>query len=121
MSSWLIDCAVLVPLIVWKVSYTEIDFSTYLEQSRLWWKAGVTDYSLIAGASGPCVYPAGHLYFYSLIDWLSDQQWLFNGIDKIRVGQFVFVFIYAVNLFLVHCIYAKVFEGNDDDDDDEVK
>lgn len=51
-------------LIVLRVPYTEIDFSTYLEQAQRY-VDGERDYSRIGGKSGPCVYPAAHLYLHA--------------------------------------------------------
>ncbi len=63
----------LLHLIIRHVAFTEIDYATYLQQAALFVDGEVTDYTLITGDSGPCVYPAGHLYIYG---WFWKQvQW----------------------------------------------
>ncbi|KAK0549375.1 dolichyl-P-Man:Man(5)GlcNAc(2)-PP-dolichol alpha-1,3-mannosyltransferase [Tilletia horrida] len=86
----------LTSLIVLKVPYTEIDYSTYLQQAALFAQKGVRDYFQITGDSGPCVYPAGHLYLYSLFS-------LFTS--SIFQAQVVFAVIYVVNLGIVIALY----------------
>ncbi|KAK0550760.1 dolichyl-P-Man:Man(5)GlcNAc(2)-PP-dolichol alpha-1,3-mannosyltransferase [Tilletia horrida] len=86
----------LTSLIVLKVPYTEIDYSTYLQQAALFAQKGVRDYFQITGDSGPCVYPAGHLYLYSLFS-------LFTS--SIFQAQVVFGVIYVVNLGIVIALY----------------
>jgi alpha-1,3-mannosyltransferase len=80
------------------VSYTEIDFSTYMEQVTVYLN-GERDYIHIRGATGPCVYPAGYLYLYSLI-----KKWTINGTD-IRHAQYIFAYFYVVTQALVLYIY----------------
>jgi alpha-1,3-mannosyltransferase len=60
---------------------------------------GERDYIHIRGATGPCVYPAGYLYLYSLI-----QSWTDNG-TNIRRAQYIFAFFYVVSQALVLYIY----------------
>ena len=54
------------------ISYTEIDWKAYMEQVEKFIN-GERDYLKIEGVTGPCVYPAGHLYIFSLLYWLSDS------------------------------------------------
>ncbi|GAA5959653.1 hypothetical protein JCM8115_001280 [Rhodotorula mucilaginosa] len=72
--------------IVRYVPYTEIDFSTYLQQAQAFMD-GERDYALLKGESGPANYPALHIYLYSALSWLTDRskhleraQWAFAGI-----------------------------------------
>ena len=53
--------AVICWVIIKKVAYTEIDYSTYLEQAAMVREDGVYEYGSIRGAQGPLVYPAGHV------------------------------------------------------------
>lgn len=102
------DSVFIVLLLLWEcllcsvimhyVSYTEIDFSTYMEQVTVYLQ-GERDYIHIRGATGPCVYPAGYLYLYSLI-----KSWTDNG-TNIRHAQFIFAFFYTVTQALVLYIY----------------
>jgi alpha-1,3-mannosyltransferase len=88
---------ILTALIIRRIPYTEIDWSTYLQQvHQICWQ-GEYDYSRIAGDSGPLVYPAGFV-------------WIFAGFrmvcgDSIRAGQILFAAIYLRNLFVVCLIY----------------
>ncbi|MCJ1249760.1 dolichyl-P-Man:Man(5)GlcNAc(2)-PP-dolichol alpha-1,3-mannosyltransferase [Trapelia coarctata] len=82
----LVTDAVLCALIIWKVPYTEIDYSTYMVQVSQY-LAGERDYTLIEGPTGPLVYPAAHLYIYSALSWLTTggrdiwpAQWVFGGV-----------------------------------------
>ena len=69
----------LTAIIILKVPYTEIDWLTYMQQVQFF-KEGERDYLLIRGDTGPLVYPAGHLYVYSLLSQFSidDAQWVFG-------------------------------------------
>lgn len=80
---------------------TEIDFSTYMEQVKLFLD-GSRDYSNIKGATGPCVYPAGHLYIYSIIYAITD------GGSNVATGQLLFLLCYLVNLAVILSIYCKL-------------
>lgn len=80
---------------------TEIDWSTYMEQVECF-KYGERNYSMISGATGPLVYPAGHLYIYSVFHSIT------NGGKTIVTAQYIFTFLYLVNLLTVLLIHAKV-------------
>ncbi|BGP44014.1 dolichyl-P-Man:Man(5)GlcNAc(2)-PP-dolichol alpha-1,3-mannosyltransferase [Rhodotorula kratochvilovae] len=74
---------VLCVAVVHYVRYTEIDFSTYLQQAQAF-LSGARDYSLMKGDSG---YPALHIYAYAGLSWLTDggkalqrAQWAFAGV-----------------------------------------
>lgn len=84
-------------LIIWKVSYTEIDYKTYIQQVKIFLN-GERDYSRIAGDSGPLVYPAGFLYIYSVIYYICK--------DSILYGQLVFAFVQGLSFWLVQRLYA---------------
>ena len=51
---------------------------------------GKRDYKAIEGDTGPIVYPAGHLYAYSVLYWLSSY-------GSIRAAQIIFGALYLVN------------------------
>ncbi|GJN94724.1 hypothetical protein Rhopal_007815-T1 [Rhodotorula paludigena] len=68
------------------VRYTDIDFSTYLQQAQAFLD-GERDYSLMTGESGPAYYPALHIYAYSALSYLTEggkhlerAQWAFAGV-----------------------------------------
>lgn len=94
---WLGD-ALLSLLIVRHVAYTEIDFSTYMQQVEVF-LGGERDYSNIAGDTGPCVYPAAFLYIYWGLHSLTSA-----GAD-ILTGQLVFVGLYLATLLAVMAVY----------------
>lgn len=60
---------------------------------------GEVDYSKLRGETGPLVYPAGFVYIYSGIYYLT------NG--NIFQSQIIFVFLYLLTLFVVSLIYRK--------------
>jgi alpha-1,3-mannosyltransferase len=93
--------AVLCGLIIWKVPYTEIDWETYMVQVRLFFD-GERNYSKITGPTGPLVYPALHVYLYSLLYTLTD------GGTNIQKAQLIFAGSYLVTLALVLACYRKV-------------
>lgn len=64
--------------------------------------SGERDYTRIAGPTGPLVYPAGHVYLYSGLHWLTD------GGENIRVAQWVFWGVYVGVLGVVGGCYEGV-------------
>jgi len=48
---------------------------------------GERDYAAIEGSTGPIVYPAGHLYSYTLLYWLT-------GHGQVALAQPIFVVLY---------------------------
>lgn len=83
--------AVLCAAIILRVNYTEIDWLAYMQQVELF-IAGERDYSLIKGQTGPVVYPAGHLYLFSALYWITDQ-----GKD-ILTAQVMFAGLYLATI-----------------------
>ncbi|GMS84635.1 hypothetical protein PENTCL1PPCAC_6810 [Pristionchus entomophagus] len=96
---WIVE-AVVSLLIVKRVPYTEIDWSTYMQQVALYDK-GERNYSKIEGDTGPCVYPGGHLVLFNILSYLT------NGGKDIRLAQYIFVGFYLINLALVFRLYYK--------------
>lgn len=60
---------------------------------------GTRNYGEIYGSTGPLVYPAGHLYTFTTLRFLS------AGGENVFMAQHLFLLIYAVNAFLVVTIY----------------
>uniref|UniRef100_T1KW27 dolichyl-P-Man:Man5GlcNAc2-PP-dolichol alpha-1,3-mannosyltransferase n=1 Tax=Tetranychus urticae TaxID=32264 RepID=T1KW27_TETUR len=87
--------------IVQRIKYTEIDWSTYMQQVKCFLN-GELNYANISGDTGPIVYPAGHLYIYSILYFLTNQG------TSIRLGQYFFVILYIFNLVAVFNIYNQV-------------
>jgi alpha-1,3-mannosyltransferase len=92
--------AVVGHLIIQYVPYTEIDWSTYMQQVSLF-KAGERDYVQIRGDTGPLVYPAGFLYVFSVLHSLTD------GGENIRRAQYIFLGFYLATIATVLAIYYR--------------
>ena len=90
----------LTALIVQRVPYTEIDFTTYVGQARLFLK-GERVYTRLdpVNGSGPCVYPAGHLYVYAALASLS------QGASDLVPAQLFFAALYLATFALVAQLY----------------
>ncbi|OOQ89359.1 Dol-P-Man:Man(5)GlcNAc(2)-PP-Dol alpha-1,3-mannosyltransferase [Penicillium brasilianum] len=93
--------AALCALVIWMISYTEIDWSTYMQQVSLY-IAGERDYTVIKGSTGPLVYPAAHVYIYTLLHNLTD------GGRDILLGQILFAGLYLATLIVVMACYRQV-------------
>ncbi|GAA5863844.1 hypothetical protein JCM8547_006082 [Rhodosporidiobolus lusitaniae] len=100
-------------VIIKRVRYTEIDFSTYLEQAQHFLN-GERDYSQIRGESGPCVYPSLHLYLYSLLFHLVQPVFgEVKGVPMRIVGghleraQWAFAGVYVLSLACVFVVYGR--------------
>ncbi|VIO94954.1 Uncharacterized protein BM_BM4956 [Brugia malayi] len=94
---WIFD-AVLCTLVIRKVPYTEIDWTTYMQQVSCY-EQGIRNYTKIEGDTGPIVYPAGHIWFYLILSHITN-----HGHD-IRTAQYIFGFLYLTSLLLVFRIY----------------
>lgn len=92
--------AVLCAGIIYRIPYTEIDWVAYMEQVEIFLK-GERDYALIKGQTGPLVYPAGHVYVFTALHWLTD-----NGRD-IVVGQIAFAGLYLATLAVTIATYRR--------------
>lgn len=90
--------AVLVSLIVAYVPYTKIDWDAYMSQVS-GFLGGERDYSKLKGDTGPLVYPAGFLYIYSAIQYVTGGE--------VYPAQILFGVLYIVNLAMVLFIYLK--------------
>jgi alpha-1,3-mannosyltransferase len=82
------------------VPYTEIDWEAYMQQVDTF-QAGELDYINIKGGTGPLVYPAGFLYFFSAI------KALIGGGSNVSAAQHVFIVIYALNSLVILLIYRQ--------------
>ncbi|KAL3328715.1 hypothetical protein AABB24_036045, partial [Solanum stoloniferum] len=69
----LIADSILVALIIAYVPYTKIDWDAYMSQVTGFLE-GERDYSNLKGDTGPLVYPAGFLYIYSAIQYVTGGQ-----------------------------------------------
>ncbi|SPO31726.1 related to Alpha-1,3-mannosyltransferase [Ustilago trichophora] len=97
-----IASVVLSQLVIRRISFTEIDFQTYVGQAALFLD-GERDYAKLdpEGGSGPCVYPAVHLYVYSFFHWLTD------GGKNILPAQNVFAALATATNLIVALLYRQ--------------
>lgn len=86
--------------VIKKVKYTEIDWVAYMQEVE-GVVNGTFDYSQLKGDTGPLVYPAGFVYFFGLLYYVTDY-----GSD-IRFAQYIFAGFYLLLLVLVFRIYLK--------------
>lgn len=64
--------------------------------------SGERDYTAIKGSTGPLVYPAAHVYIYTLLHNLTD------GGRDILLGQILFAGFYLATLIVVIACYRQV-------------
>jgi alpha-1,3-mannosyltransferase len=62
---------------------------------------GERNYENMAGDTGPLVYPAGFVYIFSALRWLTNEG------ENIFAGQCIFVALYLVTLNIVLRLYRK--------------
>lgn len=62
---------------------------------------GTWDYSLLKGQTGPLVYPAGFVYFFTILYYITSYG------RNIRLAQYIFCGFYLLTIFLVFRIYSK--------------
>lgn len=79
---------------------TEIDWVAYMEQVELF-LGGEKDYTRIEGGTGPLVYPAAHVYTYTVLYYITDQG------RNILLAQCIFAGLYLATLALVIACYRK--------------
>jgi alpha-1,3-mannosyltransferase len=77
---------------------TEIDWKAYMQQVQQF-VDGKRDYVKIRGDTGPIVYPAGHLYVYTILFALTD------GGKNIQLAQAIFTALYLLTLAVVMACY----------------
>lgn len=90
--------AILSVLIVFKVPYTEIDWEAYMSHISLF-RAGERDYSKLIGGTGPCVYPGGYIYIYTLVQKITG--------GAVFPAQILFLALYLATLATVLTIYVR--------------
>ena len=86
-------------LIILKIPYTEIDWIAYMEEVDFWME-GEYDYQKIHGNTGPLVYPAGFLYMFGFLQWLTGRD--------IPKAQVIFLVFYLATQAVVMTLYTLV-------------
>ncbi|XP_058076115.1 uncharacterized protein LOC131224774 isoform X6 [Magnolia sinica] len=97
-STLLVLDALLISLIIAYVPYTKIDWDAYMSQVSGFLE-GERDYGKLKGDTGPLVYPAGFLYVYSAIQFVTGGE--------VYPAQILFGILYIVNLGIILFIYIK--------------
>ncbi|KAL6427995.1 hypothetical protein ACFW04_008414 [Cataglyphis niger] len=87
-------------LVIENVSYTEIDWRAYMQEVEGFLN-GTMDYSKLRGDTGPLVYPAGFVYIFSGLYYVTSR-----GAD-IKTAQYIYAIVYAITLMLVFKIYSR--------------
>ncbi|CAH9117417.1 unnamed protein product [Cuscuta epithymum] len=90
--------SIFVSLIIAYVPYTKIDWDAYMSQVS-GFLGGERNYENLKGDTGPLVYPAGFLYLYSAIQYVTGGQ--------VFLAQTLFGFLYILNLGITLSIYLK--------------
>lgn len=87
--------------VIYFVPYTEIDWIAYMQEVAGVIKSSQFDYKQLRGATGPLVYPAGFVYVYSLLYFLTREG------SNIFAAQIVFAILHSLTLGLTLAIYYK--------------
>ncbi|KAJ3231436.1 dolichyl-P-Man:Man(5)GlcNAc(2)-PP-dolichol alpha-1,3-mannosyltransferase [Chytriomyces hyalinus] len=85
--------------ILYGVSYTEIDWQAYMQQTTQF-MGGERDYSAISGGTGPLVYPAGFVYIFSLLNWVT------GGGKSIVLAQWIYADFAVLTMYIVLTLYT---------------
>ncbi|KAM9792031.1 dol-P-Man:Man(5)GlcNAc(2)-PP-Dol alpha-1,3-mannosyltransferase [Syngnathus typhle] len=86
--------------VIQKVAYTEIDWKAYMDEVEGVIN-GTYDYTELKGDTGPLVYPAGFVYIFTVLYYITGSG------ANIRVGQYLFAVFYLITLLLVFRIYCR--------------
>ncbi|XP_019739271.1 dol-P-Man:Man(5)GlcNAc(2)-PP-Dol alpha-1,3-mannosyltransferase [Hippocampus comes] len=96
---WLLEIGINV-WVIQKVAYTEIDWKAYMDEVEGVIN-GTYDYTQLKGDTGPLVYPAGFVYIFTALYYITN-----SGVN-IRLGQYIFAAFYLITLLLVFRIYCR--------------
>nr|XP_046215433.1 LOW QUALITY PROTEIN: dol-P-Man:Man(5)GlcNAc(2)-PP-Dol alpha-1,3-mannosyltransferase-like [Oncorhynchus gorbuscha] len=86
--------------VIQKVAYTEIDWKAYMDEVEGVIN-GTYDYTQLKGDTGPLVYPAGFVYMFTALYYVTN-----HGVN-IRLAQYLFAVFYLLTLLLVFRIYHR--------------
>ena len=92
--------AVLNLLVIHSVRYTEIDWRAYMQEVE-GVVNGTWDYSKLRGDTGPLVYPAGFVWLYMGLYYITSHG------TNILLAQYIFAGLYLANLALVFRILVR--------------
>jgi len=87
-------------VVIQTVKYTEIDWMAYMQEVEGVIN-GTYDYSKLRGDTGPLVYPAGFVWLYTALYYLTSHG------TNVRLAQHIFSLLYLLNLGLVFRIMVK--------------
>ncbi|XP_042283995.1 dol-P-Man:Man(5)GlcNAc(2)-PP-Dol alpha-1,3-mannosyltransferase isoform X1 [Thunnus maccoyii] len=96
---WLLEIGINV-WVIQKVAYTEIDWKAYMDEVEGVIN-GTYDYTQLKGDTGPLVYPAGFVYIFTALYYITN-----HGVN-ILLGQYLFAVFYLITLLLVFRIYYR--------------
>lgn len=96
------DCA-LAYSVVASVPYTEIDWRAYMQEVAGVIVDGEFDYVKLRGDTGPLVYPAGFVYVYSILFYLTE------GGRNIHTAQLLYCVLHAACFVAVAAIYYQYY------------
>mmetsp|Transcript_20017 Transcript_20017/g.56738 ORF Transcript_20017/g.56738 Transcript_20017/m.56738 type:complete len:433 (-) Transcript_20017:100-1398(-) len=88
-------------IIIWKIPYTEIDWIAYMQEVGMWLD-GEYDYRNIYGDTGPLVYPAGFLYLFGALKWITNED--------IPTAQLIFLLFYVMSQGVVFALYTTIIQ-----------
>ncbi|CAM2119317.1 unnamed protein product [Caretta caretta] len=86
--------------VIRRVAYTEIDWKAYMDEVE-GVVNGTFDYTQLKGDTGPLVYPAGFVYIFLGLYYITSRG------TNIRLAQYLFAALYLVTLLLVFRIYSR--------------
>eukprot|EP01104_Vermistella_antarctica_P006209 TRINITY_DN16931_c0_g1_i1.p1 TRINITY_DN16931_c0_g1~~TRINITY_DN16931_c0_g1_i1.p1 ORF type:complete len:423 (+),score=90.65 TRINITY_DN16931_c0_g1_i1:228-1496(+) len=89
-------------LVVRHIPYTEIDWIAYMQEVGGPIEDGEYDYTQLRGDTGPLVYPAGFMYIYAVLYFITVKG------KNILLGQYLFIALYIAFLAVVFAIYHEV-------------
>jgi len=104
--SWVTACAlilvesVICVAVVQRVKYTEIDWIAYMQEVE-GVVNGTMDYSQLKGDTGPLVYPAGFVWLYMGLYYITSLG------TNIRLAQYIFCALYVATLALVFSLLCR--------------
>ncbi|KAG7258355.1 hypothetical protein CRUP_022097 [Coryphaenoides rupestris] len=96
---WLLEIGINV-WVIQHVAYTEIDWKAYMDEVEGVIN-GTYDYTELKGDTGPLVYPAGFVYIFTALYYITSHG------ANIRLAQYLFAVFYLITLLLVFRIYHR--------------